>query len=140
MNAENEPDRPTEAANADEGLVPKIGPLFKGIEQPLVPKIGPIIETAPMMRQLEAFARGSEALRRQMEPFIRGNEALQRQVAPIAEAAAQLARIGPWPKIGGSLALPLSLRLAAAVDADMRDLLPAHEPVVHQMTLATTLT
>ncbi len=138
MNEDNWLEWATELADANARLLRQTGPAIQQI-LPLARHMEPHIQfAAARMRELEPLIREHEALRRRMEPYL-GSEAGRRQIALIAEAAAQMARIGPWPKTGGG-ALPLPLRLAAAVDADMRDLLPAREPVVHQMTLATTVT
>jgi hypothetical protein len=67
----------------------------------------------------------------------KGGEAMRQQVEPVVQAALQFARLD-WRNVS-SLAVPLSLRLAAAADAAMRELKP-HEPIVHQITLSGTIT
>jgi len=42
-------------------------------------------------------------------------------------------------KASGAPALPFAQRVALAVDAGIRELLPAREPVVHEVTLSTTV-
>jgi hypothetical protein len=69
----------------------------------------------------------------------KGGEAIRQQVEPIVQAALQFARLD-WPKASTGPGVPLPLRLAAAVDAAMRELLPPPEPVVHQISLPGTIT
>jgi hypothetical protein len=61
----------------------------------------------------------------------KGGEALQREAMRIVKAAEQLAASGP--------AGPLTRRIVRAVSAGIREL-AAPEPVVHELTLATTVT
>jgi hypothetical protein len=61
----------------------------------------------------------------------KGGEALQREAMRIVKAAEQLAASGP--------AGPLTRRIVRAVSAGIREL-TAPEPVVHELTLATTVT
>jgi hypothetical protein len=65
-------------------------------------------------------------------------EAIRQQVEPIVRAAVQLVGL-EWPKVGRGLGVPLPLRLAAAVDAAIRELKPPM-PVVHHITLSSTIT
>ena len=68
----------------------------------------------------------------------KGSEALRRQVEPIVQAAEQFVRDARRAKISGGPALPFAQRVALAVDAGIRELLPAHErSVVHELTLST---
>jgi hypothetical protein len=63
-------------------------------------------------------------------------EALRRQVEPIVQAADQFVRDARRAKAGGGPALPFAQRLALAVDAGMREFVPADgRPVVHDVPL-----
>ena len=73
-----------------------------------------------MRRQLEALNQASEAMQRRFEPLIRGNEALRRQMEPLVRGAEQLARTTQWPKAASAIGLPLSLRVAFSVSAEMQ--------------------
>jgi hypothetical protein len=68
----------------------------------------------------------------------KGGEAMRQQVEPIVQAAMQLAGL-EWPKVSRGFGVPLPLRLAAAVNAAIRELKP-HEPVVRQINLSGTIT
>ena len=57
----------------------------------------------------------------------KGSEALRRQVEPIVQAAEQLVRDARRAKTSGVPALPFAQRVALAVDAGIRELLPAPE-------------
>ncbi len=61
----------------------------------------------------------------------KGGEALQREALRIVKAAEEMAARGP--------ARPLTRRIVRAVGAGIREL-AAPEPVVHELTLATTVT
>jgi hypothetical protein len=61
----------------------------------------------------------------------KGGEALQREVMRIVKAAEEMAASGP--------ARPLTRRIVRAVGAGIREL-AAPEPVVHELTRATTVT
>ncbi len=69
----------------------------------------------------------------------KGGEALRRQIKPIVQAAEQFVRDSRQAKTSGGPALPFAQRVALAVDAGIRELLPAREPVVHEVTLSTTV-
>jgi hypothetical protein len=56
-----------------------------------------------------------------------GGEALRRQVEPIVQAADQFVRDARRAKASGGPALPFAQRLALAVDAGMRELLPSRK-------------
>ncbi len=68
----------------------------------------------------------------------KGGEALRRQIEPIAQAAEQFVRDARRAKTTGGPPLPFSQRIALAVDAGMRELLPARA-VAHQRTAALTV-
>jgi hypothetical protein len=86
-------------------------------------------------RQMEPMIRASERWHRQMEPILRANEAYRRQLEQIARAAEQFTRIANWPKINVSSGLPYPLRLANAMDAQMRALL-SPEPGARQRSVS----
>jgi hypothetical protein len=68
----------------------------------------------------------------------KGGEALRRQIEPIVQAAEQFVCDARRAKISGGPALPFAQRVALAVDAGIRELLPAHErSMVHGLTLST---
>jgi hypothetical protein len=71
----------------------------------------------------------------------KGGEGLRRQVEPIVQAAEQFVRDARRVKGRGGPALPFPQRVALAVDAGMRELLPARrQPVAHQATASLTVT
>jgi hypothetical protein len=71
----------------------------------------------------------------------KGGEGLRRQVEPIVQAAEQFVRDARRVKDRGGPALPFPQRVALAVDAGMRELLPARrQPVAHQATASLTVT
>jgi len=55
----------------------------------------------------------------------KGGEALRAQIEPILQAAQQFVRDAQRTKAYGGLALPFAQRVALAVDAGLRELLPA---------------
>ena len=66
----------------------------------------------------------------------RSGEALRRQVEPIIQAAEQFVHDARRAKTNGGPVLPFAQRVALAVDAGMRELLPTPlHAVVHQETL-----
>lgn len=60
----------------------------------------------------------------------KGGEALRRQVEPIIQAAEQFVRDARRAKTSGGPALPFAQRVALAVDAGLRELLPSPESLV----------
>jgi hypothetical protein len=71
----------------------------------------------------------------------KGGEALRRQVEPIVQAAEQFVRDARQAKASdGGPALPFAQRVALAVDAGMRELLPTPvHAVVHPGTLSVSV-
>lgn len=66
-----------------------------------------------------------------------GGEALRCQVEPIVQAAEQFVRDARRAKASGGPALPFAQRIALAMNAGMRELLPERkQPVAHQRTAA----
>jgi hypothetical protein len=117
MSENEEPDwlaMPSEAVRRDIEL----GRLFFRDNEPMIRQV----------QEVQRLYREHERLIRQIQPVIQAHADLRRQLEPIAQAVAQMTRIGPWLKTGGSLALPLPLRLAAAVDIAIR------EPVVRHVS------
>jgi hypothetical protein len=111
MNEDNEAAPPAEPAKPSEPLIRQIQPPIQGIKAQ-VRQIGPIIQA------------------------IQGSEALRRQVEPIVQAAEQFVRDARRAKTNGGPGLPFAQRLALAVDAGVRELVPAGErPVVHDVPL-----
>jgi hypothetical protein len=67
----------------------------------------------------------------------KGGEALRRQVEPIVKAAEQFVRDARRAKGSGGPALPFPQRVALAMDAGVRELLPARkQPAAHQRSAA----
>ncbi len=70
----------------------------------------------------------------------KGGEALRRQVEPIVQAVEQFVRDSRRAKIGRGPALPFAQRVALAVDAGMRELLPAPlHADVHPLTIEASV-
>jgi len=70
----------------------------------------------------------------------KGGEALRRQVEPLVQAAEQFVRDSRRAKTSGGPALPFAQRVALAVDAGLRELLPARmDAIVHPATLETSV-
>lgn len=89
-----------------------------------------------MRRQIEALNQASDAMQRRYGPLVQGNEALRRQMEPLVKAAAQLARTTPWPKAASAIGLPLSLRLAFSVGAEIQAFTRAPEPLRRDVTIS----
>jgi hypothetical protein len=71
----------------------------------------------------------------------KSSEALRRQMESIVQAAEQFVRDSRQAKTTGGPALPFAQRVALAVDAGMRELLPARiDAIVHPATLQTSVT
>ena len=70
----------------------------------------------------------------------KGGEALRRQIEPIVQAAEQFVRDSRRAKTTGGPALPFAQRVALAVDAGVRELLPPSERHVahHSNIIGTT--
>lgn len=67
----------------------------------------------------------------------KGGDAVCRQIEPIVQAAEQFVRDARRAKASGGSALPLAQRVALAMDAGMRELLPGRkQSVAHQRTAA----
>jgi hypothetical protein len=71
----------------------------------------------------------------------KGGEALRRQIEPLVQAAEQFVRDSRQAKTSGGPALPLAQRMALAVDAGLRELLPARmdadvRPVTIEVSVA----
>jgi hypothetical protein len=71
----------------------------------------------------------------------KGGEAVRRQVEPIVQAAEQFVRDARRAKTSGGPALPFAQRVALAVDAGLRELLPARmdadvRPVTLEVSIA----
>jgi hypothetical protein len=70
----------------------------------------------------------------------KGSEALRRQVEPIVQAAEQFVRDARRAKADGGPALPFAQRVALAVDAGMRELLPTPvHAVAHPGTVSVSV-
>ncbi len=70
----------------------------------------------------------------------KGSEALRRQVEPIVQAAEQFVRDARRAKADGGPALPFAQRVALAVDAGMRELLPTPvHAIAHPGTISAAV-
>lgn len=69
----------------------------------------------------------------------KGGEELRRQAEPIARAAQQFIRDARHARARGGAPLPFAQRIALAVDAGIRELLPTREPAVFHLACHGTL-
>jgi len=96
-----------------------------------------------MRREIELaqqFVRDNEPAILQVQQaqlIIWGSEATRRQIEPIVQAAQQFVRDAHRARASYGPALPFAKRVALAVDAGIRELIPPREPVVH-VTLSDT--
>lgn len=92
------------------------------------------------IERAQQFFRDNEPIIRQIQQaqrIIWGSEATRRQIEPIVQAAQQFVRDARRASASYGLALPFAQRVALAVDASIRELMPPREPVVH-VTLSDT--
>jgi hypothetical protein len=71
----------------------------------------------------------------------KGGEVVRREIRPLVQAAEQFVRDARRAKTSARPTLPFAQRVALAVDAGMRELLPPQkQPTFHQATAALTVT
>lgn len=140
MSEDNEPDPSAQPATGSERRADQNVLLIRQTEsflqahEAMRRQMEPVVQAHEFLRrQFEPILLAHEALRRQMEPLLQTHEMFRRLGESIAQAMEQFACIASWPRINIGPALPYTLRLANAMDAQMRELL-SPGPAAHQIS------
>jgi hypothetical protein len=130
MSESEEPDRQAELAIPSEFMIREMERAQRMMRY-YQPQIRQIEQAQRLFRKNEHLIRHAQ----QAQRFFQENERLIRQAQEVAQAAELFARIANWPKINIGPALPYPLRLAYAMDGQMRELL-SPRPAAHQRSAA----